>query len=181
MAKQINGKTLSETLIHESFPPCNYLKEFVKKETGLDFDADLFTNAFHPSHEFSELLNAAISNEGKSCGRTLLWSILVIQPHKAFQLHAHPNIEINYVLSGNLYQKYVSNYLHPDDEKNNMSESCVEQHSMLLNMPNSIHQSFTRDAGAILLCLFSGQWIFLDSHHPDLLPVTATKSSGPSH
>lgn len=63
---------------------------------------------------------------------------------------------------------------HPDIE----ASSCGPG-DMLLNEPGSMHQTFTRDKGAVLLCLMSGQWTKIESHNEDishaLLPVSATK------
>jgi len=174
MAKQINGKLLAETLTTESFPPKNYLKDFVS-QIGLDFNPQDFIEAFKPSPEFQALLDSSLES-GKSCGKPLLWSLLIIEPHKAFQLHAHPNIEINYVMKGTLYQKVLETCDLDTLDSAKCTESSVKTNTILLNLPGSIHQSFTKEEPVVLLCLFSSQWIFYKTSNDQLLPVTASKT-----
>ena len=55
----------------------------------------------------SENLSAELSELrllGTSNGRSLKWDIMHIKPNTSFRLHAHPNIEIIYVLDGAIYE-----------------------------------------------------------------------------
>jgi hypothetical protein len=192
MATQTNGKLFSETYRQGDFFPAEYLKDFLGS-AGYEFDEPSFRAAFKPDATFMQHFQEVLDT-GKSCGNDMLWSILRIQPDRAFQLHAHPNIEINYVVKGTLHQKYipandftlpkelfgqkqVTNTALPFDS---LQESCVRAGSMLLNLPGSTHQSFTKDEEVVLLCLFSSKWNFF-VHTPDVeshfLPITALKSN----
>ena len=41
---------------------------------------------------------------GKSNDRHLFWEIMKIAPNTSFSLHAHPNIEMIYVIEGAIYE-----------------------------------------------------------------------------
>jgi hypothetical protein len=56
-----------------------------------------FTCNLH--HQLEEFLNS-----GRSNSRALRWDVMNIPPKKSFKLHAHPNIELIYVLAGRLYE-----------------------------------------------------------------------------
>lgn len=196
MAKQTNGKYYLESLSDDNVSvfPYSYLKDFVSG-SGYVFDAESFQSAFVPSEEFARYFEE-VKSVGKSCGNDMMWSILEIQPNKAFQLHSHPNIEINYVLQGTLYQKYFpteafklptlmfqkttieTNEIADALPMEQLTESSVKAGSMLLNLPGSTHQSFTKEEGAVLLCLFSSKWNFIKTNptiQSHLLEVSATK------
>lgn len=49
--------------------------------------------------EFDELLQT-----GRSNGREMKWDIMTISPNTSFKLHAHPNIEIIYVIDGAIHE-----------------------------------------------------------------------------
>lgn len=191
MAQQIDGKRFE---VGESFPPTDYLQTFIHSvDPSIEFSGEKFKTQFDSlcddkfAHAFQE-----VKKTGTSCARPISWIILIIEPNKAFKFHAHPNIEVDYVLKGELFQTAVVHETldrslfgsgeitydgfeqHPDIE-----ESGCGPGDMLLNGPGSMHQTFTRDKGAVLLCLMSGKWTKIDSHNEDisnaLLPVSATK------
>jgi hypothetical protein len=41
---------------------------------------------------------------GTSNGRDMKWELMIIPPNKAFKLHAHPNIEVIYVVTGAIHE-----------------------------------------------------------------------------
>ena len=167
------------------------LQTFINSvDPSIDFSPENFKRKFKEqcNEEFAEAFKE-VQTTATSCGRPIYWIILVIEPNKAFKFHAHPNIEVDYVLKGKLFQTAIVNetlerslfssgtieydgWDHPDIE-----ESGSGSGHMLLNKPGSAHQTFTKDEGATLLCLMSGKWTKIESHNKDidhaLKPVSA--------
>lgn len=49
-----------------------------------------------------------ILNNHRSNGRELKWNIMSIAPNEQFQLHAHPNLELIWVLGGAMHEYRLS-------------------------------------------------------------------------
>ena len=49
-----------------------------------------------------------ISNNHRSNGRELKWNIMSIAPNEQFQLHAHPNLELIWVVRGAMHEYRLS-------------------------------------------------------------------------
>lgn len=110
----------------------------------------------------------------------LKFTIMKIQPNVQFSLHAHPNIEFIFVKSGTMHEyRYIPS--NPEDpplkeykdgkditgpdmshlpiSKCTFEYRCVSAKSLsrfLVNESGSVHLSFTRDDGAELVVLWSG-------------------------
>ena len=109
----------------------------------------------------------------------MFWSILDIPPNRGLSLHAHPNVEIAFVLKGVLHQNLIVNIALEkdkfclDDVKKDswgpgapkFALSEFHQGQVVLNEPGSIHQTFTVNDGAVILCLISGHWVHIESEH----------------
>lgn len=191
MAREIDGKRFD---VDEEFPPTEYLKSFIHSvDPTIEFDGEEFKRKYESlvDEEFAQAFKE-VQESATSCGRPIIWIILVIEPNKAFRFHAHPNIEIDYVLKGELFQTaivnqklernlFTSGEIVYDGWKNpEVEESGAGVGHMLLNKPGSAHQTFTKDEGATLLCLMSGKWTKLECHNEEithaLKPVSATTS-----
>ena len=100
-----------------------------------------------------------------------------IQPNVQFRLHAHPNIEFIFVKSGTMHEyRYIptstddpplkeykdgQDITGPDMSNLPLSKftfeyRCVASKGFLVNESGSIHLSFTREDGAELVVLWSG-------------------------
>ena len=105
--------------------------------------------------------------------------IMTIQPNCAFRLHAHPNIEFEYLIAGSLhefrfrgppmkdYSLSTTDLEGPDFsqgttatfETRTISASTSTEDltsGFLMNEKGSVHQSYTAEFGCHLLVLWSG-------------------------
>lgn len=109
-----NGRFVTESDMKEGFPssfPCDFVREFCAKRsipfhfTNEEFSATLrevltsYLSLNHILHEYDEFCTT-----GKSNGRAMKWDIMTISPNTSFKLHAHPNIEIIYVIQGAIHE-----------------------------------------------------------------------------
>ena len=99
---------------------------------------------------------------------SLRWTILIIQPNRFFPAHQHPNVEVEFVLRGALYENRL--LLQPDAP---LAEASVpdggfprlfrvQKHvggDFFSNPRYSVHQSYTMDEGVVLLVLWTGRHV----------------------
>jgi hypothetical protein len=118
------GRVVSQDDMKAGFPtefPQNFVQLYCDKN-GIDFyysDKDFATvinevlDSFHSietCNQKTSSLNTLKSdyNEfrltGKSNGRQMKFDIMTIQPNTSFRLHAHPNLELIYVIKGVIYE-----------------------------------------------------------------------------
>mmetsp|Transcript_20634 Transcript_20634/g.19970 ORF Transcript_20634/g.19970 Transcript_20634/m.19970 type:complete len:270 (+) Transcript_20634:2237-3046(+) len=118
------GRVVSQDDMNAGFPtefPKNFVQLYCDKN-GIDFyysDKDFATvineilDSFHSIEMYNpntSSLNTLSSdyNEfrltGKSNGREMKWDIMTIQRNTSFRLHAHPNLELIYVIKGVIYE-----------------------------------------------------------------------------
>lgn len=148
------------------------------------------------SAPFQSMLEEVMKT-GKSNGRGLRWDLMDIPPNRSFRLHAHPNIEVVYVVHGVIHEfrmkgEPLDACLMPPEEaagpplsergKDHFLHRHVAAGQALVNEVGSVHISFTREEGALLLCLWSGRHADiplsgLPQQFDDLLAQTAAKSS----
>lgn len=112
----------------------NFYEEFPSKSFH-DYLLEQFTTfPFHDSHKFQQIIqyflqqyfiveksqflshyNDFLLHEGRSNERQLRWDIMYIPANLSFNLHAHPNIEIIWVLSGTIHEYRLVNNTNPTD------------------------------------------------------------------
>jgi hypothetical protein len=108
--------------------------------------------------------------KNKSCNEKLFWQMIYIPPYSMFQLHAHPNIEYDYVVDGNFYEircKHIikdnyciKNPIGPDISNFSINDfyfNKISKNNALINDIGSVHLSFTKDKHCLLYCLWSGK------------------------
>lgn len=136
-------------------------------------------------HEIEELQTTAKSNK-----RILKWDIMVIPKNTKFSLHAHPNIELIYIVSGTMHEyRYVPADMDHDVTTVDFPESggklhgpsmtsvlhhqfkhtSVHTNEVIVNSIGSIHLSYTKEDGATLIVLWGGSHanIPLQDYPPD--------------
>ena len=114
-------------------------------------------------------------SKGTSNSRQLSLSLMFIEPNLSFQLHAHPNIECIKVLKGIIHEiRLKASYIvkrefdiddHDGPDLYSMCGLCNDSfeyrstttNNHIVNEKGSIHQSFTKEDGAILLVLWGGK------------------------
>lgn len=109
-----NGRFVTESDMEEGFPssfPSKFVREFcLKRNIHFRFTNEEFSTALrevltsylssnHILEEYDEFCKT-----GKSNGRAMKWDIMTITPNTSFKLHAHPNIEIIYVIQGAIHE-----------------------------------------------------------------------------
>lgn len=133
---------------------------------------------------------------GTSNGRRMKWHLMRIAPNTSFKLHAHPNIELIYVIRGTMNEVRLCGSLPKRvfdiEEKDGppLSDSTLGLQFIrrstsadgpepvdrfLINEKGSIHLSYTMEDGAELLILWSGSHanIPLDQYPPNAAEVLA--------
>ena len=107
---------------------------------------------------------------GLSGNRFLRWDVMKIAPNTSFSLHAHPNIELIYVISGTIFEirrtgvpvkrDFSISEIHgPDlstDEARFILRSTTSD-NILINEKGSIHLTFTQENETQLLVLWGGK------------------------
>jgi hypothetical protein len=140
------------------------------------------------SQDFSQFLQS-----GRSNGREMSWTVISIPPNLSFPLHAHPSIEVIYVAKGVMHEvrlkgdaptKDFGAQLEGPDLSDRSSDAfthhAISQGEMLVNEIGSIHQSFTKDEGCVLLCLWSNAHADISTCHlpkNDLLKKDVAKTA----
>ena len=109
------------------------------------------------------------------------WTILLIEPHRFFSVHQHPNIEIGFVLRGAVYENRL--LAQPDEmladplalpdsgfpklfRVNKYTDGAV-----FSNARYSVHQSYTMDEGVVLLLFWTGKHVNLSDDAASLWSV----------
>jgi acetolactate synthase-1/2/3 large subunit len=108
-------------------------------------------------------------HSGRSNGRSMCYGSFRIGPNLTFPLHAHPNIECIYVVSGTIHERrlkgepplrgpFQSEYSLDLSDLNaeNFVTRSFKQGEFLVNEIGSVHRSFTLEDGAELFCLWGG-------------------------
>mmetsp|Transcript_82489 Transcript_82489/g.229996 ORF Transcript_82489/g.229996 Transcript_82489/m.229996 type:complete len:312 (-) Transcript_82489:57-992(-) len=109
---------------------------------------------------------------GQSNGRPLRLQVMLLPPNTWLPVHSHTNIEFMHCLAGELHEVRLENALltNADEDLRELHKSraragaepllwkvnTMSTGSFMANAVYSVHQSFTRDAGAALLLLWSG-------------------------
>jgi len=151
---------------------------------GEQWQAALSDGLQDHQEELAELLSTSTSN-----GRQIRWDVMKIGGNVSFSLHAHPNVELIYVVKGAIHE-YRYTAVSPktifdpnDDEGPDLSSPAVSSTAtnssislplfvhqsvsaggFIVNNKGSIHLSFTKeDEETILLVLWSGKHALLPS------------------
>lgn len=115
-----------------------------------------------------------LMNQGKQGGLSLEWAIMDLPPHRTFNLHAHPTLEVVHIIKGSLYERRMQgsplslghaekvtdlkspdlSTLHPPPS---FTDAIFPEGSINVNERGSIHQSWTEEEGCFLLCIWGGQ------------------------
>jgi hypothetical protein len=166
------GRVVSQDDLIAGFPtefPKNFVQSYCDKN-GIDFhyaDKDFpavineVLDRFY-SIESSNLRRTsswnALSSDynefrltGKSNGREMKWDIMTIQPNTSFRLHAHPNLELAYVIKGVIYEyRYEGSPLKDFTSSTDTSGPNLSQGvSGVFKQKYSSARSHERDSGII--------------------------------
>ena len=120
------------------------------------------------SLDLGEYDDAAAAPEGSKLATLfsrLRWSILLVEPNRFFPAHQHPDIEIEFVLRGALYEnrllaqpdRMITAGQLPDFGLPKLFR--VKRHggaAFFSNPRYSVHQSYTLDEGVVILVLWCG-------------------------
>ena len=101
---------------------------------------------------------------GLSNGRPLKLEVMAIKPNAWFRVHQHPNIEFEQTLVGSLHEVRCGDppTLPDGGEGPDLRSSltweagAVPAGDFVVNSINSVHQSFTKTEGALIVVLWSG-------------------------
>ena len=151
------GNFLNHYLGYKNVDPVKFYKDFIKNMTK-----------FFKNRNTNEWKEAIETN--KSCKRPLFWKVITIPPYTKFSLHAHPNIEYDYVAEGTLYEIrskhniYKSDYCNnnpigPDISnlsKNDFIFDKTIKNTALINDKGSVHLSYTKSEGCVVYSLWTG-------------------------
>lgn len=114
---------------------------------------------------YDEASSAPAGSKVASLMDRLSWSVLIIQPHQFFPPHQHPEVEIEFVLGGAIYENRLIN--HPGQLLDNKdlpdsgrpklyAVKRSEAGHFFCNLPYTIHQTYTLEEGAVILVLWCG-------------------------
>lgn len=109
-------------------------------------------NSFKTLTELAEFLSNSTSN-----GKELQWAVMQCQASCQFRLHAHPNLELVYCVTGALFEMRRN-------DKGAWAFGTLNAGQWLVNETDSVHKSFTatNGDGCTLLVLWSGSHANLD-------------------
>ena len=102
---------------------------------------------------------------GLSNGRPLKLEVMAIKPNSWFKVHQHPNIEFEQTLVGALHEVRLRGgwpALPDGDEGPDLRRAkdweagAVPAGDFVVNPISSVHQSFTKNEGALIVVLWSG-------------------------
>ena len=108
------GRAVTDLDVIEGFSsnfPAEFIRKFCNNSgiscrlNSLKFSMvmnDVLKSYFYSSQFEAEYVE--FQRTGKSNGREMKWDIMNIQPKTSFRLHAHPNIEIIYVIQGAIHE-----------------------------------------------------------------------------
>ncbi len=131
----ITSSTRVSFLIDPQIIHFNHFYEEFPNKSFHDYLFEQFTIfPFHDYHKFQQVIqhflqqyftvekpqfishyNDFLHHEGRSNERQLRWDIMYIPANLSFNLHAHPNIEIIWVLSGTIHEYRLVNNTNPTD------------------------------------------------------------------
>ena len=164
----------------------NYIYEFIKSNLGVEVSDDIYDKIILSLKQTlgeteAEKAIFELQTHGTSNNRPLRYDIMKIRPNNAFPLHAHPNIEIVYVIYGSMHEyryegealktDYVdcigpnmttmntttSKFIHRVTRAATEDSTQSDNNSFLVNELGSIHMSYTEDDGAVILAIWSGR------------------------
>lgn len=119
---------------------------------------------------------------GKSNGIEPRFVALQIPPHTTFFVHAHPGIELVYLLEGSMHEVRLVDPVYIDrecvlpkapyslvDPKYRFERNVYQggKGQWLVNQVGSVHQSFTKEEGCSMLAVWPGKYVIFDD---DQLP-----------
>ena len=102
---------------------------------------------------------------GLSNWRPLRLTVMALQPNYCFPVHAHPNIEFQQTLAGSFHEVRLRGDPPPlpdGDEgpdlrrREEWEAGTVPAGDFVVNAVGSVHQSFTKHEGALIVVLWSG-------------------------
>ena len=102
---------------------------------------------------------------GLSNGRPLKLEVMALKPNAWFKVHGHPNIEFEQTLVGALHEVRLCGdppTLSDGDEGPDLRRAldweagAVPAGDFVVNAVGSVHQSFTKNDGALIVVLWSG-------------------------
>lgn len=150
---------------------------------------------------FSKVELDELRNTGRSNGRELVWCLMKLGKHTRFSLHAHPNIEVIYVIRGVIYEyrlvvedEITRKLTKLGDEVSSSKGHCqgpdlsslsnprflsrsTRQGNFLLNETGSIHLTYTLDEGAELLVLWGNGHANIPAERLPKIPEEMTRPS----
>lgn len=117
---------------------------------------------------------------GKSGGRPLYWSLMLLPPHRSFQLHCHPTLEVIHIIRGALYERRMKNgplclegscgkaveemqAIDLSQTTQDFADGVFPEDSVNVNEMGSVHASFTKEEGCMLLCIWGGKHLTFSS------------------
>ena len=101
--EQLGDVTINDGKL--SFDVKALLKDHFSAYPDLDLSEALQQMERHyEEHADEQTKHEIVSSGGMSNGRQLTWNIMVIDANMRFRLHAHPNIELIYVVEGAMHE-----------------------------------------------------------------------------
>lgn len=185
----IPGPRVKNQPVSAGFPgnvPAHLLRQTFGIELATDWESSWQTKASalfaakagNGPQDYAQFLQSGQSNE-----REMSWTVISIPPNRSFPLHAHPSIEVIYVAKGTMHEMRLIGQAPTRDfgvqlegpdlsgrTKDAFTHHAISQGEMLVNEVGSIHQSYTKEEGCVLLCLWS-------SAHADIPCCHMPKSS----
>ena len=178
---RVIGRTIPPVPIRPDFPG-TYPRGFFHATTGARLPNDAtFSQEFRAALEAGLKTKAPLQHEefmreGTINDRLHQWVVLRLPAGTYFPVHAHPGLEMVYIVSGTMHEirlhgkqpafKPVVGVPGPD-----ISHGCefVEQSfgpgTWLVNEVGSIHQSFSKDEDITLVALWPSGYVFFPPEH----------------
>lgn len=144
----IPSQTITFSEFHQEFPEQSFYQLLLDHFPSFPYDFDTFKDIFHLflhqyftvekpqylSHYEDLRRHGGLSNE-----RQLRWDIMYIPPNLSFNLHAHPNIEIIWVLSGTIHEYRLIN------TSKDFTQVSISQHLLHFQYHFNLHTFFCRN------------------------------------
>eukprot|EP00798_Chlamydomonas_sp_ICE-L_P019106 gene19105-25710_t len=177
---RVAGRTIPNLPIPPDFPG-TYPNGFYANATGEDLpNKETFSKEFRSSLE--KLLKPKAPNEyeafmqtGMCNDRQHQWVILHLPPHTYFPVHAHPGLEIVYVVSGSMHEIRLSGKVDfkpvvgqpgPDISSGyEYTTGVYKAGDWVVNEVGSIHQSVTKDEPLTLMAVWPSGYVFFPDEH----------------
>lgn len=172
-----------EDPLHASFQyPAEFVNSVVSEDERVKVDtfaeklrgslSEYFESNGSIKDDLHEFLSTGLSNQ-----RSLKWDIMQISPNTSFSLHAHPNIELIYVISGSIYElrrlgiPLKREFTLLENEGPDISDDTqkfvlrkTSTGNILINEKGSIHLTFTQVEETKLLVLWGGKHANIQKH-----------------